>query len=56
MKNCFSFLALLAIACMSIWLGFQAERGFDHGWLYAALAALFAASEARYWRPAQAGP
>ena len=56
MKNRFSFFALLAIAGMSIWLGIVPQDGLDHRWLYLALFALFAASEARYWAPAKPRP
>lgn len=50
MKRWFGFIALLAIAGMSVWLGLQAGDGQGHGWLLLALAAIFAASEASYWR------
>jgi len=45
-------LALLALAGISLWLGLTPEAGLGHGWLALALVAVFAASEARYWKPA----
>lgn len=50
------FVALLAIAGLSLWLGIRPGPGFDHVWLSAALVAVFAASEARFWKPSGREP
>jgi len=49
MKKWLGFAALLAVAGVSLWLGVRPEAGFNHGWLSLALAAVFFASDARYW-------
>jgi hypothetical protein len=49
MTRMICFIALLAVAGISLWLGIRPEEGFAHGWLSLTLVALFAASEARFW-------
>lgn len=49
MNRWLRFIALLAVAGMSIWLGFQPEDGPSQGWLVLALIAVFAASDHHYW-------
>lgn len=50
MKRWLCFLALLVLAGVSLLLGIAPEAGFSHAWLALALVAVFAASEARFWR------
>ena len=45
-------IALLAVAGIGLWFGLEPDEGLSHGWLALALVAVFAASEARYWKPA----
>lgn len=51
MKKILGLVALLSVAGCGLWFGVRPESGFSHAWLALALIAVFAASEARYWRP-----
>lgn len=53
MKKWLRFISLLIIAGASVVLGIAPEAGFNHAWLFLALVAVCAASEARYWGPSK---